>query len=69
MPADVLTLTPRQLAERLNLHTSTLAAMRVRGDGPPFVTIGKRAVGYRMSDVDTWLASRVRRSTSQPLAA
>ena len=42
---------------------STLEKMRVSGDGPPFMKLG-RVVVYDTSDIDSWLASRRRRSTS-----
>jgi predicted DNA-binding transcriptional regulator AlpA len=32
--------------------------MRGRGDGPPFVRLGPRCVGYLEADVDAWLRSR-----------
>src|SRR5262245_58804017 len=46
------------------LAEGTLTKMRLTGDGPPFVKVGPRAVAYRKADLDTWLAGRVRRSTS-----
>lgn len=57
-------LTPVQLAIRCGLALSTLAKMRLRGDGPPYVKIGA-AVRYRDDDVQVWLAAQPRRlSTS-----
>ena len=32
---------------------------------PPFVRIGRRSIGYLKSDLDAWLESRRRRSTSE----
>lgn len=57
-----------EAAKFLGLSTSTLAKMRMRGghDSPPFVRIGSRVVGYRLSDLESWLSSRRRRSTSDP---
>ena len=52
-------------ARYLALSPSTLAKMRLRGDGPPFAKLGRRAVTYRKSDLDAWLASRVRNSTAE----
>lgn len=43
---------------------STLAKRRMRGDGPAFLKLGKRTVGYRRSDLDAWLAACRRTSTS-----
>lgn len=45
------------------LAESTLEKMRVRGDGCPFIRIG-RAVLYDPDDLDAWLAANRRRSTS-----
>ncbi len=36
---------------------STLQKWRVRGDGPPFVKVG-RLVRYRPEDVEAWVAMR-----------
>lgn len=44
-------------AARLGLRPQTLAAWASRGEGPPFVKVG-RSVRYRKSDLDAWLASR-----------
>ena len=50
----------------IGLAAATLEKMRVRGgsDCPPFVKIGRRAVGYLRSDLDDWLSSRRTSSTS-----
>ena len=45
------------------LAESTLEKMRVRGDGCPFIRIG-RAVLYDPDDLDAWLAANRRKSTS-----
>jgi predicted DNA-binding transcriptional regulator AlpA len=59
-----------EAARYVALSESTLTKMRLTGDGPPFVKVGPRAVAYRRADLDTWLATRVRRSTSDnPMAA
>lgn len=44
----------------------TLEAYRLKGGGPPFIVIGKRGVRYRRGDVQDWIATRRRRSTSDP---
>lgn len=46
----------------------TLAKARLRGDGPPFLKLG-RSVRYLKSDLDKYLASKRRRSTSDTGAA
>lgn len=57
-------LRPLEAAQHLGLSVSTLAKRRIRGDKPEYVKISRKAVGYRLADLDDWLASCVRRSTS-----
>lgn len=52
-------------AAYLGLSPKTLETLRTRGGGPPFLKLGRRVV-YRKSDLELWLAQRVRRSTSDP---
>lgn len=54
-----------EAAEYLRLAPSTLAKMRVRGDGPAYRKAGPRIVLYAREDLDLWLRSRIRRSTSE----
>ena len=56
-------LTPKQTAAKLGISLSTLAKWRLFGFGPRFVKIGSR-VAYDVGIVETWIASRFRRSTS-----
>jgi predicted DNA-binding transcriptional regulator AlpA len=56
-----------EAAAYVALAEGTLTKMRLTGDGPPFVKVGVRAVAYRKADLDEWLSSRVRRSTSDLL--
>ena len=58
-------LPPRDAARLLSLSDSWLAKARMRGDGPPFLKLG-RSVRYRESALVRWANSRVRWSTSQP---
>ena len=60
---DVLTLTTRQAAERLGLAPSTLAKLRINGNGPTYCKLGRRVV-YRVADLEEWLQSRTTRDTS-----
>ena len=57
-------LPPSDAANLLRLSTSWLAKARMRGDGPPYVKLG-RSVRYRESDLIQWLKSRARQSTSE----
>ena len=51
-------------AAYVRLSKPTLERLRLTGDGPSFLKLG-RAVRYRKADLDDWLASRLVRSTSQ----
>ncbi|MFG1383945.1 hypothetical protein [Xanthobacter versatilis] len=55
-------------ANLLGLAPISLAKMRVRGDGPPYVQLG-RAVRYDPAVVMGWAAARTRRSTSAATVA
>jgi predicted DNA-binding transcriptional regulator AlpA len=57
----------REVAALLRLSERTLERMRVTGGGPRFVKAGRR-VAYRATDIDAWIASRVRNSTSEGIA-
>jgi predicted DNA-binding transcriptional regulator AlpA len=57
-------LTTTETAKLLRLSPSWLAKARMRGDGPPYVKLG-RSVRYDEGDVAQWMKSRVRLSTSQ----
>jgi predicted DNA-binding transcriptional regulator AlpA len=52
-----------QAAVVLGFNPSFLAKARLTGAGPRFLKIG-RAVRYRRSDIDAWLADKGRMSTS-----
>ncbi len=48
----------------LGLAESTLNKLRIRGSGPVYAKAG-RAVLYDRADLDAWLTSLKRRSTSE----
>jgi predicted DNA-binding transcriptional regulator AlpA len=52
-----------EVARRTKTSESYWNKMRVAGDGPPYVKLGRK-VRYRPSAVDTWMAGLTRRSTS-----
>ena len=52
-------------AAYVQLSPSTLAKLRLRGDGPVYSKAGARVVVYDLADLDAWLAARRRRSTSE----
>jgi excisionase family DNA binding protein len=51
-------LKPKAAAEFLNLGQSTLAKLRVSGEGPPFRKLG-RSVRYSRDDLEAWADARV----------
>ena len=53
----------RQLAARLDLQPATLEQWRWSSKGPAYVKLGGR-VRYRVQDLESWIESRERRSTS-----
>ena len=54
-----------EAAEYLGLTESTLAKRRLYGLPPCFLKLGGRAIGYAIEDLDAWLATCRRKSTSQ----
>jgi predicted DNA-binding transcriptional regulator AlpA len=52
----------------VGLSTSTLAKMRLRGDGPLYSKAGARIVVYAIGDLDAWLFARRRQSTSEEIS-
>jgi excisionase family DNA binding protein len=50
-------------ARYLGLSPSTLAKMRLSGNSPAFLKLGRRVL-YRRVDLDRWLESRIARNTS-----
>lgn len=50
-------------AEYCGSSSSTFEKLRLTGDGPRFVKIGRRVV-YDPADLDAWLSANRRRSTS-----
>lgn len=57
-------LIPKEAAGRLKVSTSWLAKARMRGDGPPFIKIG-RAIRYPETALIQWMKGRQRLSTSE----
>ncbi|KQQ38335.1 hypothetical protein ASG19_04590 [Rhizobium sp. Leaf306] len=50
-------------ASYTGLSASTLTKLRLTGGGPEYIKLGK-AVVYDLADLDVWLSSKRRRSTS-----
>lgn len=57
-----------EAAAYVRLSKPTLDRLRVSGEGPVYVQLG-RAVRYRKADLERWLESRLTRSTSERSAA
>jgi predicted DNA-binding transcriptional regulator AlpA len=63
MISNRITLTADEAGKVLGLATSTLAKLRLSGNGPVYCKLGRRVV-YRREDLETWLESRVARNSS-----
>lgn len=46
---------PAELARILSVSRATLWRMEKRGVLPPKITISKRAVGWKQSDIEAWI--------------
>lgn len=56
-------LRPSQVEADYGIPTSSLAKLRMTGEGPPFAKVGRRVI-YLRADIERWLAIRRRISTS-----
>jgi predicted DNA-binding transcriptional regulator AlpA len=57
-------LTSKETAKHLKVSLSWLAKARMRGDGPPYIKMG-RAIRYNEAAILQWMKSRQRLSTSE----
>ena len=57
-------LTPAEAAQLLRVSVSWLAKARMRGDGPPYIRVG-RSIRYSEAALLQWMKSRQRLSTSE----
>jgi excisionase family DNA binding protein len=55
--------TADEAARLVGLSASTLAKLRLNGNGPAYCKLGRRVL-YRPADLETWLQSRITRDTS-----
>lgn len=53
-----------QASKILGFTIRALQAWRTSGKGPKFIKISSRAVRYRLSDLEQWISSKERCSTS-----
>ena len=64
-PAAIATLmTPNEAANVLKVSLSWLAKARMRGDGPPYIRVG-RSIRYAEAALIQWMKSKQRSSTSE----
>ena len=64
-PAVIATLmTPNDAATVLKVSLSWLAKARMRGDGPPYIRVG-RSIRYADGALTQWMKSKQRSSTSE----
>ena len=64
-PTAIATLlTPNEAAAVLKVSLSWLAKARMRGDGPPYIRVG-RSIRYGEAALIQWMKSRQRLSTSE----
>jgi excisionase family DNA binding protein len=62
--AAIKLLTPKEAAQLLKVSESWLAKARMRGDGPPFIKIG-RAIRYSEAALLQWMRAHQHLSTSE----
>lgn len=53
---------PRELSALLGISYSTVWRMQKRGDFPRPIQISTQAVGWRLADIEAWIAAREARS-------
>jgi predicted DNA-binding transcriptional regulator AlpA len=61
---DRIALDAKQASERLGLSMSTLAKLRLSGEGPAYAKLGRRVV-YRPADLAAWVEANRFKSTSE----
>lgn len=59
-------LSTTEAAAYTGLAPTTLEALRCKGGGPNFVRYSRKAIRYRVSDLDAWMTERIVGSTSEP---
>jgi len=60
----IVLLRPKEAAKLLKVSLSWLAKARMRGDGPPYIKVG-RSIRYADAALIQWMKSRQRLSTSE----
>jgi len=57
-PVDDQILRVQKVAEKVGLGKSTIWAMHAQGRFPKAVRLGPNAVGWRLSEINRWMAER-----------
>ena len=57
-------LTANDAAQFLSLSASTLAKMRLSGNSPRYIKMGRR-VAYRQADLENWIEAKSFQSTAE----
>lgn len=57
LPAEILR--PPAAAAALAISQSLLKKWRASGEGPRFIRLGTRAIGYRRADLEAWVDGRL----------
>ena len=53
-----------EAARMLRLSTRTLQRKRLTGDGPPFIRLTERRIGYARETLESWIEQRQATSTT-----
>jgi len=69
IPPDAQYLTESDFALRYRVSRRTAQRWRITGDGPPFVRLGPRRVGYRLTDCEAWAAAQTHQHRAAELAS
>ena len=64
-PASPVWVTPKDAADHLGVSVGWLSKLRGVGDGPVFSKFGRRAIRFRLTELDRWAQERERASTSE----
>ena len=63
---DTTLLTTAEAAKHLGISEAFLERDRWAGARIPYIKVGSRAVRYRLHDLEEYIQSRIRKSTSDP---
>lgn len=63
LPPPLRVISETEAAARLSLSRRCLQAYRLRGEGPAYIELGCRRIGYSIADLEAWIAARRVRST------